>query len=704
MGVQRLSSSLCMKWFKTILFLFFALSVHGQSVRNFKQEAYLLRNLLNAQHVSPKPMDDTFSSEVFDAVFDELDPDKIFFSDADIQWLEPFRNKIDDELKGSDWIFMNRLKERYQSCLERAERSVNSFATSPDTWKTQESFDPDDDMRVPDETAILQKQKRWLKYEVLQQLAQLNKCDSGKTRDFFNKFEPQVVSKVKATQLRKVRQKLRDPMGFDNAVGLVFFHAITTVFDPHTLYLSATDVQFFMTELSTEKYYFGFTLGESAAGSVIISALAPGGPAWRSGELHVSDEVQLIKFENEEPIDLRGVDFDEVQELFDDNGKFNIELTIRTPEGLQKTVKLHKEKMESDENAVKSFVLKGERTIGYIYLPDFYTHWDDATEGARCANDVAKEIIKLRKDGIEGLILDVRFNGGGSLYEAIAMAGIFIDEGPLGIMKSRAENVQTLKDVNRGTVWDGPLVLMVNGHSASASEFLAAALQDYNRGIVVGSQTYGKGTGQNILPLDPREGSLKNSLSKGNGFVKVTTEKLYRVTGRSVQGDGLKPDVIVPDIFSVINIHESDAAFSLPKDSIIKNTYYKPLPIYNRDVLQSKSNTRVAGHPAFTRLQETMHELQQETGKENTPVQLNWNEISKTLQQENRQQAAFKSIYNSPVTAYEVKTNSAEATRMNIDEYARQYNDAWIKRLKSDIYVEETFQIVCDYINLNKKP
>jgi carboxyl-terminal processing protease len=247
---------------------------------------------------------------------------------------------------------------------------------------------------------------------------------------------------------------------------------------------------------------------------------------------------------------------------------------------------------------------------------------------------------------------------------------------------------------------------MVNGHSASASEFLAAALQDYNRALIVGSRTYGKGTGQNILPLNPKgsDTSLKSTVLQGGGFVKVTTEKLYRVTGKSVQGDGLVPDIFLPDIFTALDSHENDAAFHLAKDSIVKNTYFKPLPAINRDVLREKSAMRVAASGAFQQLEAMFRKIKDDMQKKDEPSLLTWESYLKQQQENKRDQNIVRKAYESAATLYEVKNNSTETERLRMDEYALPYNIAWSKKLKHDIYLEETFLIISDYIDLSKKP
>jgi carboxyl-terminal processing protease len=497
---------------------------------------------------------------------------------------------------------------------------------------------------------------------------------------------------------------LRDAASYDDFVSTTFFQAISGVFDTHSAYFSPHDFQEFVGALSSEDFYFGFTLDEDDNGNIIISALAPGGAAWRSGALHVSDIVLSVEFTGEEPIDIHGMSIEDVSEMLDKNNTNTVELTIRTTEGDRKKISLRKEKMQHEENVVQSFILEGSVKTGYIYLPDFYTRWNSENEGGRCASDVASEIIKMKKEGIEGLIIDLRFNGGGSLYEAGAMAGIFIDEGPLAIAKSNDQKSVVLKDMNRGTVYDGPLVIMVNGNSASASEVLAASIQDYNRGLIVGSQTYGKATGQNIFPLEQQSvSSLKSDKQPSVGYVKLTTQRLYRVTGKTAQGRGVRPDVILPDVFTALNIHESKYPFSLRADSIVKNTYYRPGKAIDKKLLQEKSRDRIKHSKSFQEIERTIGWLAQAITQKGAPVPLTWSGFLKIAQESKVQLGVFQNTENNQDLAYVVRNSVSKEERLLVDEYAREVNQRWLQKLQSDLYLSETYHILSDYITATGK-
>lgn len=681
-----------------------SLSAFGQQkTRNLRHEITLLRNSLMQQHVAPKPIDDIFSSDLFDYLIAELDPDKMFFTQKDIAWLEPFRNRLDDDINGKDTGFFNRLKERYRSGLTRSENLINSILASPINWNEPETYDPRAGWAV-DESILRDHLRQWLKYQILERLGELIDRDSVPEDDFFENNVSAARDYVHITTLRPISRLLGDPVVYEHELSTTFLQAMAHVFDPHSDFLSVDDFENFVGAMSTEDYYFGFTLEEDTNGDIIIGALAPGGAAWKSGALHVSDVVLSVQWPGEEQIDVAGMNLDDLNVILSAQDGDVIQMRVRSVDGNDKQVSLRKEKLEAEQDVVQSFILNGDVKAGYIYLPDFYTRWDDEQEGGRCANDVAKEIIKLKKEGIEGLIIDLRFNGGGSLYEARAMAGIFIDEGPLVVTSTREQKGVTLKDMNRGTIYDGPLVLMVNGASASASEVLAATIQDYNRGLIVGSRTYGKATGQNIFPLEGAPGGniSKKSIATGAAYVKITTQRLYRVTGKSTQGRGVVPDVSLPDIFPALGLHESNVPFALPQDSIVKNTYYKSGKTLNRKLFKERSRERVSKHPVFLELQQTIAWLEQAAADQHSPQSLVWAEYLQSSQEGRRKQAAGESVL-SPEVMYEVTNSVTKEQRLTLDDYARTINERWSKNLATDIYLQETYQVLRDHIQTTQK-
>ncbi|HYC87103.1 MAG TPA: carboxy terminal-processing peptidase [Chryseosolibacter sp.] len=677
-----------------------SMPVVAQNYRNFRQEALHLQKILAEKHVSPRDLNDDFSRDVFDVVLDELDPEKIYFTSSDIAWLEPYQTRIDEEFRTDSWVFLGRLRERFESSARRARSNLEAIFAEEIVFNGKVQFNERPSQWENDEGSLKERQRLWIKSKVFERLALYAERDSTSCSQTLLQRRKDAIARVKKTELHKLDLVVSNAEQISNHVGAAFFHALTAVFDPHTLYLSPTELKNFIGRLGTDDYYFGFTLDQNPQGEITISALTPGGPAWKSGELHVSDILVSLQVPDQSYFDLTEMNIEEANLLLDEIDAHVIDFTVRKADGVKKTVRLKKEKMTAEENFVRSFVLEGEQMIGYIHLPDFYTKWGHASEGSRCANDVAREVIKLKKEGIEGLILDLRFNGGGSLYEALAMAGIFIDEGPLGIQRDR-ERIMTLKDVNRGTVYDGPLVVMVNGHSASASEFVAAAIQDYNRGLVVGSRTYGKATGQNIIPINPIATalSMEDAIDKSEGFVKITIERLYRVTGRSLQGQGLVPDIELPDVFDALNSHEQDQPFSLIRDSLVKNTFYRPLVPINRQALRGRSQERIAASQVFREIVAAAEKIS-EIERSAHQWSLGAEDFCAEVDQIQARRQFISSVRNVESPAFTVRNNSTEQARLLVDAYADEYNKRWFDKLQNDVYLHETYRILSDMLTL----
>jgi carboxyl-terminal processing protease len=405
-----------------------------------------------------------------------------------------------------------------------------------------------------------------------------------------------------------------------------------------------------------------------------------------------------LRWAGGEWIEVVGMEEDEIDQILSESNHNTLELTLRNITSGSQVVQLKKEKLNSEDNLVRSFVLTGEKKIGYISLPDFYSEWGDQ-EGAQCANDVAREILKLKRENIEGLILDVRFNGGGSLAEAVAMAGTFVDAGPMGILKTKATDPLTMKDMNRGTVYDGPLVVMVNRLSASASEFVAAALQDYRRAIIVGTQTYGKATGQEMYPLMP--GKTEIDYTKLNatpwGFATITTSRIYRINGKSVQRNGVEADIRLPDFYDIGEYSEAALPFALLPDSSSKKTYYSPFRAFPLAQLRAKSAARVKADTLFTSIQKYAKDMQ----KDSDTTMLEWTELTRDAFAGQAEFAALTSALARLTPVFSIAVPGQEQQRLLWNEYDEIVHAALVKNISKDISLEEAFHILCDYITLN---
>ena len=684
----------------TILAFLFLFAKNSYSQSSSQQQVKALLQTIKEKHYSPRTIDDNFSGAVFDKTFENLDPDKIFFTKADLSGFATYRTTLDDELNGNTWIFLNKIIPVYRQRLLQADTLITDITSKPFDFLLNEFLSTDLDTSWP--ATEQEKKAKWhqtLKYETLEGLADIASIQYSQIKAIDKKAvfakEMQVRLMIKSRHLRQVRGILQSAEGFENYVQSIYLDVIASCFDPHTNYFPETEKQNFESGISKDGYYFGFILGENEKGEVSILHLDPGGPAWKTGELNKGDVFLQMKWQGKEPIDLVGAEAAEISSLLDASNNELLELTVKKTNGEVKSVQLRKEKMGgTDQDIVKSFLLNGAKKIGYISLPGFYTEWE-SEGGSSCANDVAKEIVKLKKENIHGLILDLRFNGGGSLGEALDLAGIFIEEGPLCLIKQKDGKIVTLKDPNRGTIYDGPLLLLVNGQSASASELVAASLQDYNRALIAGSATFGKATAQQIFPLQ----SGTSVITKEKGYAKITMEKLYRVTGKAAQRNGVIPDVPIPDIFDKLTFREKDMPNSLIDDTVKRNAYYKPLGQLPVSLVSVKSATRLNADENFLQIASQQKIITEET-QHTQPVSLKWDEVEKELKTEMRNGFPQVKAGEVLVTAYKADNHSYDKNRLGNDELFSLINKHWVKRLENDIYLEEAYRILTDYITM----
>jgi carboxyl-terminal processing protease len=477
----------------------------------------------------------------------------------------------------------------------------------------------------------------------------------------------------------------------------LFLNCMSHAFDAHSAYMSPTQMENFMSALSSEGYYFGISVDENENGEFVISNLRPGGPAWKSGTVHNGDVIEKLRWAGNEWIDVAGMDEQEIDAILSESNHNTLELTLRNVTAGPQVVQLKKEKLDSDDNIVRSFILEGRKKIGYISLPDFYSEWGDQ-EGAQCANDVAREILKLKRENIQGLILDVRFNGGGSLAEAVAMAGTFVDAGPMGILKTKATDEVTVKDMNRGTVYDGPLVIMVNRLSASASEFLAAALQDHRRAIIVGTGTYGKATGQEMYSLIPGKPDIDYAKLNNPawGYSTITTSRIYRINGKSLQRQGVVADITLPDFYDIDGYSEAALPFALKPDSSSKKTYYTQFAPFPIKQLREKSHARVVADTLFASIQNYVNNIYDK--KEETDF-VEWPLLMQKAFADHHQFQSIKAALENTTPVFSIAVPAQEQQKLLWDEYDEGIHAAWVKNIGKDISLEEAFHILCDYID-----
>jgi carboxyl-terminal processing protease len=690
--------------FAISVLIFFACCRPSSAQSAAQQKAFLVKRVIELNHFSPRAVDDSFSTRLFRKMINTVDTRRLLFTDNEYKSLAAYSLRLDDELKGSGWGFLSLFTILYKKSLARADSILNAVLQKPFDFTVDETIGISGDITYSFAAGINELYNRWsryLKFMALEDIYNIIADDSVNTnfsKEAIAKLEGGVRNKLKTTQ-RKGMKKMLEAEGFDNLITGLYLNAVATSFDPHSNYFSPEGKEAFQSALSAEGLSFGLIVDEDEKGKIIIDRLVPGGPAWKSGELHKGDELLQLNWENKEQVDIVDLTLEEIYDMLESPVKERLVLKVKKADGSVTVVALKKEKISNEENIVKSFVLKGEKKIGYILLPGFYTEWENES-GSGCANDVAKEIIKLKRDHIDGLIVDVRFNGGGSVQEGLEMTGIFVDEGPLAGQKSATGKVAYYKDPNRGVIYNGPLALMINGQSASASEMMAASLQDYNRAVIIGSNSFGKATVQRMLPLDTNY--RENGGPPGNtaDVVKVTFGKFYRLDGRSAQLKGVVPDIILPDAFDGLDIGERFFKNALPADTIQKNNYYKPLPSLPVDELAKKSAERIKSNNDFQSIQKLVASHVRGGNTAIKTIPLKWDSFEKWMRQQQLDRNIIKGESTGSDKKFVTGNNQHDKQWLEHNEYEREINQKWLENIAEDIYIREAFLVVCDLINL----
>jgi carboxyl-terminal processing protease len=599
----------------TIVFFycFNILLVRAQSLENKVTDAFVITRMIEKFHVEPRPLDRAMSAALYGQLLRSLDDERLFFTQADIAKLSVYQYKLDEEIRGRKMDFLQLLTGIFQQRLQETDTMVEHLTAKPFTFTAKEILTAAEDSSYPaDLNARRTKVYKTFKYHVASRIAvaiaaqEELKQPGGRTRQqLIDSLEPKLRKRVMVSTKRMIKRLLQSPTGIGNMIGISYCQALATCYDPHTDYFSPDEKAQFETEIGNKPLSYGLTLTQNEDGHAEVGRLTPGGPAFQSGKLSEGDRIVAVRWDGKEPIDVADATAEELYHILSSEGADRLILGVKKADGTTHEVSLQKARVatstaDDEDDKVQGFLLKGEKTVGYISLPAFYEDWEDSKGVNGCANDVAKEIIKLKKENIGGLILDLRYNGGGSMAEAVQLSGLFIDAGPVGQIISRDSKVITLKDINRGTVWSGPLLVLVNGSSASASEMVAGTLQDYHRALIVGSPTYGKATAQVVLPMDTTT-DLEHfdANAKASSYLKVTISKLYRVNGTTAQMSGVKPDVTLPDPLGSATQRESDEAFVLKPTPIAANKYYQPLPVLPVADEQAIAEKAMSGNAFF---------------------------------------------------------------------------------------------------------
>ncbi len=686
----------------------------------------LLTFVLEKGHYSPATMDDEFSKGVYKDYIEALDPSKRFFLQADIDEFSKYELELDDQLLNKDLTFFDLTYTRLIQRIEESKSIYKSILDQPFDYTIDESFNTDYE-KMPYAKNTSELKERWRKQIKLSTLSSLvdrqgiqdsngvidkdlkavaapldEESDFQDAAETENKKEV-VVTKDKKKSFDELEKETRESSlkSLDEYFGFikdltrkdyfsVYLNSVTSKFDPHTNYLAPEDKERFDVSMSGKLEGIGARL-QKKNDYTEISELISGGPAWRGKQLEAGDIVIKVGQGNQEPIDVVGMRLDDVVKKIKGTKGTEVRLTVKKVDGTIKVISIIRDIVEIEETYAKSSIVEKNGTkYGVIYLPKFYIDFEDR-DGRDAGKDIALEVARLKKEGVSGIVLDVRDDGGGSLSTVVDIAGLFIEEGPIVQIKSAGKRKEVLYDRDKKIEWDGPLVIMVNSFSASASEILAAAIQDYKRGIIIGSkQTYGKGTVQNVIDLN----QFVRSSSVGDlGALKTTTQKFYRINGGSTQLEGVSSDIVMPDRYSYLKMGERDMKNAMPWDKIDPASYSTWLNNKNFNQVIMNSKNRIAKNAQFQLVEDNAKWI--DSRSEDYVYSLNIDKFKLAQKQIEERAKMYKPLKN---YSNKLKFNSLpyEIEIMAKDNSLKEKRQRWHESLSKDIYVEEALNVLDD--------
>ena len=665
---------------------------HEPDPEKDKALVQVLRYILTEGHYQPTQLDDAFSEGVYDDFIEVLDPTKHYFLQSDIDEFSQYKMRIDDQLKIDDLSFFYLVYERYAQRLSESKGVYKEILSNPIDIQKEETYSVDyEQAQFPkNEIELVHVWQKQLKMRFLGRLydkeqAELDKvaADSTYSAISFEELQEEALDKTKENMdgLYDRLEELTQDDWFT-----FFVNTITAQFGPHTTYLSPKNKKRFDISMAGKLEGIGARLQKEGEYTK-VSELISGGPAWRAGELEVGDLIIKVAQADGEPIDIVGMRLDDAIEFIKGKKGTEVQLTLKKVSGATEVISIIRDVVELEETFVKSSIVeKDGMKYGIINLPKFYIDFDQKNY-RNSATDMAQEVERLKEEGVSGIMIDLRNNGGGSLKTAVDIAGLFIDEGPVVQVKYRGEKAYINKDNERGMQWDGPMVVLVNELSASASEIFAAAMQDYKRAIIVGgNQTFGKGTVQNFIPLNQYAESDKDL-----GFLKMTIQKFYRINGGSTQLRGVKPDVIVPSRYSYLNIGERDENKPMEWDKIKSVDYALWNGYENYDRVIQNSRTRVFDNSQFQLIDSNAKWLKKR--QEDKTVYLDFDGFKNDIESHNDEVASFDAI-NEYTNELSFSSPKYEVSLVAADSVLAKKRDVWHTNLTKDVYVNEGLNIL----------
>ena len=658
----------------------------------------LITYVLDQAHYLDKEIDDEFSNEVFETFIKNIDPYKRYFYSSDFKDFEEFRYRIDDSFKNPDLTFFDLVHDRFVKRISESKSIYKKILSTPFDFSKDEFFNLDiDDMQfVNSENELYDRWRKLLKIYVIENFHDEVKDDERKLKNdstFILRNQLDIEESVRFDLIetmnesyRVLQEELRRQDWFS-----VYINSFVSQYDPNTSYLDPDSRDRFDVDISGNYAGIGAMLRKKID-KVEITEIISGGPAWRDNTLEKGDAILKVRQENEEEaVSILGMRLSDAVKLIKGEKGTNVYLTVKKVDGNVSEIPIRRDIVQLEETYIKSSIVsKNDALYGVINIPKFYIDFDNQSN-RDAAKDLKLEINRLKEQGIKGLVIDLRNNGGGSLKTVVDMAGMFIKSGPVVQVKYFDKEKQILSDRDRSILWSGPLVILVNEGSASASEILAAAMQDYKRAIVIGgNQTWGKGTVQVVFPL--------NRMVRGNtngdlGALRYTTQKYYRINGGSVQLEGVKSDINVPYRYKYLDFGEKDSENPMQWDEIGKADYSLWESNFDFDQAIEKSRVRMEENDYLKLVDENAKWIK--SIRDNKIINLNYEDFKKDIEKNSKETEKFKAL-NEYSMNYSFKSLPYEITQISNDSVLGMKRERWHKSLSKDVYIEEALNVLSD--------
>lgn len=706
--------------------------VHAAGSNTQQRRALVIATVMRtiqAAHFAPRPIDDSFSARVYKETLKMFDGEKLYFTKGDIEKLSKYQLDIDDQVMAGSTEFFDSLEAIYVRRIDGSEKIFETILKKPFNFNANESttvnketgkesgtyeildLNTDKAEYAADERGASERWRQYLKYRTLVKYVDLKKEQEKKkeNKDSANakmKTDAELEAKAREDVLKSNQRYLKrlKKIKSDERFTL-YVNKLTETEDPHTAYFPPIEKKAFDERMSGSFVGIGARLNQNDDKTTIASIIT-GSPSWKQGQLKAGDEIMKVAQGEKEPVDIAGYEIDDVVKLIRGEKGTEVRLTVKSTDGAIKVIPIIRGIVEIEETFAKSAIIQSENgPVGFIYLPEFYAPFNSINPRSS-GKDIATEVTKLKNAGVTGIILDLRYNGGGSLNDVVDMAGIFLGRGPVVQVKSGRSAATVLRSRPYDTaLYSGPLAIMVDQSSASASEILAAVLQDYNRAVIVGSTSFGKGTVQKMVDLDDMldeatKLGLRNASENGEGAalgsIKLTMEKFYRVNGGSTQLKGVTPHIDMPDPYDGYDeddLGERHYKSALQWDEIPAVPYKPSNSIPNMNDVVTMSKSRIDANPTFQLIKQNSALIKKK--REENRVSLNEAQYRKEQEETNAISKKLEELQKNAVTL-KVTNPQEDMSRINMDTASVSRNKEWLKNIGKDIYIAETVNIIND--------